>query len=304
MVDNGSSDGTAEALRALGDERLTVVARDVPLGAAKARNVGIAAARTAWVAFLDNDDLWAPTKLDLQLQALGDHPSARWCRHRVRLRWWRPDCATWRAVDRGAVGTSRGAASQQPGAARIAVTGQRHSRRWLLGPGRLGNWPWRRVVSTTTCRAARTGTSGCAWLGCRPWSTWTALWLPGGCWEGQGSGDARMMLRSANLVRTKYFPDLGPLDRQYAQIWWASAARRQLSRKHRVQASRQFLQLARIGRAARPAWLRSRRRWLPLHWPSGASGGSSRSNPNRTRSGGVWRSPGFTGAPRRRYFGP
>ena len=79
VVDNGSSDGTAEALRALGDERLVVVEHDMPLGAAKARNVGIEAARTPWVAFLDNDDLWAPTKLELQLQALAEYPSARWC---------------------------------------------------------------------------------------------------------------------------------------------------------------------------------------------------------------------------------
>ena len=37
-------------------------------------------------------------------------------------------------------------------------------------------------------------------------------------WEGQGSTDAPMMLRSANQVRLKYFPELGPVDDQYAQI--------------------------------------------------------------------------------------
>ncbi len=79
VIDNGSSDGTAEALRALGDERLVVLGRDQPLGAANARNVGIAAARTPWVAFLDNDDLWAPTKLEHQLVALTRYPSALWC---------------------------------------------------------------------------------------------------------------------------------------------------------------------------------------------------------------------------------
>ncbi len=97
--------------------------------------------------------------------------------------------------------------------------------------------------------------------GCEDWDLWVRLarmsplvyldrplaaWR---IWEGQGSGNARMMLRSADLVRTKYFPDLGPLDRQYAQFWLGSAARRQLSRKHRVQAASQFLQLARVGRA-------------------------------------------------------
>ena len=88
MVDNGSSDGTAEALRAIGDERVVVAGADQPLGAAKARNVGITAARTPWVAFLDNDDLWAPTKLELQLKALARLPERTLVRHWVRLRRW------------------------------------------------------------------------------------------------------------------------------------------------------------------------------------------------------------------------
>lgn len=97
--------------------------------------------------------------------------------------------------------------------------------------------------------------------GCEDWDLWVRLartsplayldrplaaWR---IWEGQGSSDARMMLRSANLVRSKYFPELGPLDRQYAQFWLGNAARRYLSGRHRVQASEQFLQLAWIGKA-------------------------------------------------------
>jgi glycosyltransferase involved in cell wall biosynthesis len=37
-----------------------------------ARNVGIAAARARWVAFLDDDDLWSPHKLRNQLDAAGE----------------------------------------------------------------------------------------------------------------------------------------------------------------------------------------------------------------------------------------
>lgn len=40
------------------------------LGVAAARNTGVRAADTAWVAFLDDDDLWAPAKLRLQLDAV------------------------------------------------------------------------------------------------------------------------------------------------------------------------------------------------------------------------------------------
>ncbi len=79
VVDNGSSDGTPEALRALANERVLVLEHDRPLGAATARNIGIAAARTPWLAFLDNDDLWAPTKVELQLKALERYSGAGWC---------------------------------------------------------------------------------------------------------------------------------------------------------------------------------------------------------------------------------
>ncbi|HVF79932.1 MAG TPA: glycosyltransferase family A protein [Solirubrobacteraceae bacterium] len=51
------------------DPRLRVVRPDVCRGLAAARNVGIGAARGAWVAFLDDDDLWAPSKLRAQLDA-------------------------------------------------------------------------------------------------------------------------------------------------------------------------------------------------------------------------------------------
>jgi GT2 family glycosyltransferase len=75
VVDNGSNDGTAEALASLNDPRITVLAHESPLGPAGARNLGIAEAKTEqWVAFLDSDDLWAPKKLELQLSALAANP--------------------------------------------------------------------------------------------------------------------------------------------------------------------------------------------------------------------------------------
>ena len=60
VIDNGSTDGTAEALAAIKDPRLKVLSEGSPLGGPAARNVGIAAAKGApWVAFLDSDDVWA-----------------------------------------------------------------------------------------------------------------------------------------------------------------------------------------------------------------------------------------------------
>ena len=69
VVDDASTDGTAERLLALADERLLVVRHVEQLGQARARNRGLAEARGAWVAFLDDDDVWSPRKLRSQLEA-------------------------------------------------------------------------------------------------------------------------------------------------------------------------------------------------------------------------------------------
>ena len=73
IVDNGSQDGTAQALAGLEDPRLSVVLEGQLLGPAGARNRGLEEAGDAdWVAFLDSDDLWAPTKLEAQLAGMGE----------------------------------------------------------------------------------------------------------------------------------------------------------------------------------------------------------------------------------------
>lgn len=62
VVDDGSSDDTAEVAAKLGAR--VISKRNGGLSAA--RNTGVLAASTDWVALLDADDLWAPEKLELQ----------------------------------------------------------------------------------------------------------------------------------------------------------------------------------------------------------------------------------------------
>ena len=69
VVDDGSADDTAERLAEVDDARLRVVRHTRSLGLSRARNAGIEAARGEWISFLDDDDLWAPRKLRIQLDA-------------------------------------------------------------------------------------------------------------------------------------------------------------------------------------------------------------------------------------------
>jgi glycosyltransferase involved in cell wall biosynthesis len=77
IVDDGVRPGTRTVIEQLGDERVRLLRNTGPAGVSGARNTGIAAARGRWIAFLDDDDLWAPGKLATQLAA-ANAASAGW----------------------------------------------------------------------------------------------------------------------------------------------------------------------------------------------------------------------------------
>lgn len=65
VIDDGSTDESATLLRAYG-ERIRVIAQSNS-GVSVARNVGIQTARGEFIAFLDQDDWWQPTKTSRQI---------------------------------------------------------------------------------------------------------------------------------------------------------------------------------------------------------------------------------------------
>ncbi|MGH7925288.1 MAG: glycosyltransferase family 2 protein [Candidatus Binatus sp.] len=72
VIDDGSTDGTAEALARL--ERTIRFERIDHRGPAAARNRGVALARAPVIAFLDSDDLWSAAKLERQLEFMRANP--------------------------------------------------------------------------------------------------------------------------------------------------------------------------------------------------------------------------------------
>lgn len=68
VVDDGSNDDTRWALEQFGSQVRYIKTKNH--GVAAARNRGIREARGRWLAFLDSDDLWHPSKISEQLDAL------------------------------------------------------------------------------------------------------------------------------------------------------------------------------------------------------------------------------------------
>jgi glycosyltransferase involved in cell wall biosynthesis len=76
VVDDASSDETPGWLAKQDD--LNVITVRPGRGCGGARNLGIGDVDAPWVAFCDDDDIWAPDKLRAQLDAIAVTPGARW----------------------------------------------------------------------------------------------------------------------------------------------------------------------------------------------------------------------------------
>jgi len=75
VVDGAKSDETKGLVKSFGDKRLRYVPQKGK-GIANARNIGIKKARGEFIAFLDDDDIWKPEKLERQIQGFKELPES------------------------------------------------------------------------------------------------------------------------------------------------------------------------------------------------------------------------------------
>ncbi len=95
VVDDGSTDGTPNLVMRYGDRVRSLFQPNA--GQAAARNRGLQAAQGEFVAFLDQDDLWHPEKLDRQMARFEARPELDLCVTHA-CHFWSPelqDVPTW-----------------------------------------------------------------------------------------------------------------------------------------------------------------------------------------------------------------
>ncbi len=72
VIDDGSTDGTGDLLKGLGDKITYIYKKNN--GVNKARNTGIEQSTGDWITFLDDDDLWMPHRLAVLERDINANP--------------------------------------------------------------------------------------------------------------------------------------------------------------------------------------------------------------------------------------
>ena len=75
IVDDCSSDNTVKIVQEISkkDPRVRILKQNTNGGAAKARNRSLNEATGRYIAYLDADDIWKPSKLEKQIQFMKEH---------------------------------------------------------------------------------------------------------------------------------------------------------------------------------------------------------------------------------------
>lgn len=89
VVDDGSADATCDVVEtfAIAHTELCVrLLREPHRGPGAARNAGVRAAGSEWIAFLDADDLWRPGKIEKMIATIQAHPEGNFFCHNETTR--------------------------------------------------------------------------------------------------------------------------------------------------------------------------------------------------------------------------
>ena len=72
IIDDSSKDSTHDIISRYNiiDSRIRVISLEKNSGVSNERNIGISEAQGSWIAFLDSDDIWQPTKLEKQMELI------------------------------------------------------------------------------------------------------------------------------------------------------------------------------------------------------------------------------------------
>lgn len=74
VIDDGSTDGTANIVKGIGDDRLKYIVLEKNGGPSNARNIGVQMAEGEWIAFQDSDDCWHKNKIEKQIAYINNNP--------------------------------------------------------------------------------------------------------------------------------------------------------------------------------------------------------------------------------------
>lgn len=75
IIDDASNDKTCEIVENFNDDRIRYIRHTENKGGSASRNSGISYARGRYIGFLDDDDEWLPTKLELQINRFQKRPN-------------------------------------------------------------------------------------------------------------------------------------------------------------------------------------------------------------------------------------
>src|SRR5450631_1378229 len=79
VVSDGCTDNTEAVVSSFVDSRVRLIKQENSGGPARPRNAGVANATGKYVAFCDDDDLWMPQKLRMQVALMEKRPDAGLC---------------------------------------------------------------------------------------------------------------------------------------------------------------------------------------------------------------------------------